>query len=147
MVAGPRAREIDPGLWRRAVLTWMSIILAETAHGVLRELFLAPQIGDLRARQIGVPIGCVIIFVIAWLTARWLNARSRGALLAVGALWVALTLTFEFAVGRATGASWSRILSDYNPARGGFMLLGLAFMLAAPLLAARLRNTVARNTA
>ena len=112
MVAGPRTREIDPGLWRRAVLAWMLIILAETTHGVIRELFLAPQIGDLRARQMGVAIGCGIIFVIAWLTARWLNARSRGALLAIGALWVVLTLIFEFAVGRATGASWNRILSD-----------------------------------
>ena len=45
----------------------------------------------------------------------------------VGALWVALTLTFEILLGRAIGASWDRILSDYNPARGGFMLAGLAF--------------------
>jgi hypothetical protein len=37
-------------------------------------------------------------------------------------------------------ASWERILSDYNPARGGFMVLGLAFMFFAPRLAAKLRR-------
>jgi len=50
-----------------------------------------------------------------------------------------LTLIFEFALGRATGASWSRILSDYNPTHGGLMLLGLAFMFITPWLTRRLR--------
>jgi hypothetical protein len=59
----------------------------------------------------------------------------------VGALWVGLTLVFEFSLGRATGASWSRILSDYDPSRGGLMLLGMAFMFLAPMLAARFRFT------
>ena len=129
-------------LARRATLAWMLIILAETLHGALREIFIAPQIGDLRARQLGVFIGSVIIFAIACLMVRWLGARTRGEHLAVGVGWVVLTVLFEFALGRALGASWERIFSDYNPARGGFMALGLAFMAVAPLLAARLRNPI-----
>ena len=130
----------EVAFWRRAVLAWMLIMLAETLSGTARNLFIAPVIGDLRARQLGVPVGCLLIFVIAWLTARWLDARTRRAQLAAGVLWVALTLMFEFLLGRALGMSWDRILSDYNPARGGLMLLGLAFMLFAPLIAARMRN-------
>ena len=114
--------------WYRAALVWMLIMLAETGHGVVREVFIAPVIGDLRARQLGVLVGCVIIFVIAWLTARWMGAGTRRAQFTVGAFWVALTLVFEIALGRALGLSWARILSDYNPAHGGFMMLGLAFM-------------------
>ena len=53
--------------------------------------------------------------------------------------WVE-ALNAEAIPDRALGMSWDRILSDYNPARGGLMLLGLAFMLFAPLIAARLRN-------
>ncbi len=118
----------------------MLIILAETAHGMARELFIAPAIGDLRARQVGVLIGSVIVLGVAWLTARWLDARTRRLQFAIGALWVTLTLTFEILVGRAIGASWERIISDFNPARGGFMLAGLAVLFCAPWLTARLRG-------
>lgn len=139
MVAGPRDREAVSFPGWRASLTWMLIILVETLHGMAREIFIAPALGDLRARQVGVLSGCVLIFSIAWLTARWMGARSRRAQLLVGGYWVALTLAFEFALGRALGASWERILEDYNPARGGFMMLGMAFLFLAPMLAARLR--------
>jgi hypothetical protein len=125
--------------WFRAALVWMLIMLAETGHGMVREVFIAPVLGGLRARQLGVLTGCVIIFVIAWLTARWMSANTRRQQLMVGAYWVLLTVIFEFALGRATGASWSRLLSDYNPAHGGFMLLGLAFMFITPWLTKRLR--------
>ena len=109
------------------------MMLAETAHGAIREVFIAPAIGGLRARQLGVFVGALLILIIAWLMARWLNAATRRDQLLVGAFWVGLTLVFEFTLGRATGESWSRILADYNPARGGLMLLGLAFMFCTPM--------------
>jgi hypothetical protein len=139
MVAGSRV-QVDAFPWWRAALVWMLIILAETLHGLLREIFVAPQLGDLRARQLGVLIGCALIFLIAWGTARWMGARSRHVQLKVGAMWILLTVVFEFALGRAMGLGWDRILADYNPARGGFMILGMVFMFLAPLLAARLRS-------
>ncbi|HKU91638.1 MAG TPA: hypothetical protein VJP84_17740 [Steroidobacteraceae bacterium] len=140
MVDGSQRGEVEAFPWWRASLTWMLIILAETLHGMVREIFIAPVLGDLRARQVGVLVGCVLIFIIAWLTVRWIGAKSRRAQLEVGALWVVLTLIFEIALGRALGASWDRILEDYNPARGGLMILGMAFLFLAPRLAAAWRR-------
>ena len=48
-------------------------------------------------------VACVIIFVIALLLARWMKATSTRDQFRVGAFWVALTLVFEFALGRAMG--------------------------------------------
>jgi hypothetical protein len=142
MDAGSRSIEVIRAVpWRRATLVWMLIILVETLHGSVREVFIAPVLGDLRARQTGVPVGCLIIFLIAWATARWIAATTRQAQVFVGAYWAVLTLVFEILLGRALGASWSRLLSDYDPTRGGFMWLGLLFMVFAPLLAAKLRRT------
>jgi hypothetical protein len=121
--------------WMRATLTWMAMMLAETGHGVVREIFIAPVIGALPARQLGVLTGSLIVLAIAWLTARWVDARTSRAQYAVGALWVVLTILFEFSLGRATGMSWARLLGDYDPARGGFLLLGLAVMFLAPRIA------------
>jgi hypothetical protein len=116
--------------WLRAALVWMLIMLAETGNGVIREVFIAPVIGAMRARQLGVLIDCVLIFVIAWLTARWMSARTRRDQLMVGAFWVGITLVFEVALGRATGD---------NPLHSGLLLLGLAFMFITPLLTGRSR--------
>ena len=118
--------------WLRAALVWMLFMLAETGSGLVREVFIAPVLGDLRARQLGVLVSCIILFVIAWLTARWMGAGTRRQQLMVGGFWVLLTLIFEFALGRAIGVSWSSILS-------GFMLLGLAFMFITPWLTRKLR--------
>jgi hypothetical protein len=126
-------------MWLRATLVWMLIMLAETGHGVVREVFIAPAIGGLRARQLGVLVGCIIVFVIALLLARWMKAGSRRDQFRVGAYWVALTLVFEFALGHAMGLSWTRLFSDYNPAHGGFMLLGLVFLFLTPWLTRKLR--------
>ena len=113
---------------------------AETVHGMARNIFLAPLLGDLRARQLGVLIGTLIVLLIAWLSARWIGAVTRRDQLLTGAFWVLLTVGFEIVLGRALGASWDRIVSDYNPARGGYMIAGLAVMLVAPRFAMQLRR-------
>jgi hypothetical protein len=47
-------------------------------------------------------------------------------------VWVLLTECFEYTLGRLLGLDVERMLADYDLARGGFMLFGLAFMLLAP---------------
>lgn len=54
----------------RAAAVWLLIIAAETAHGILRTLPLAPAVGDLQARQVGVPVGSLPGLAVAWLTIR-----------------------------------------------------------------------------
>ena len=123
--------------WSRALLAWLLIVLAETVHGILRQLLLAPAIGDLPARQVGVFVGSAIIFAVAWLTIRWIGARRVREQFAIGAVWVALIVAFEISLGLALGYSRERMLSDYDLANGGWMGFGLLFLLCAPWLAAR----------
>jgi hypothetical protein len=126
-------------IWRRALVVWLVVIAAETVHGILRQLFLAPIVGDLAARQIGVVVGSFIIFIIAFVSVRWLNARTLREQLGVGALWVVLTVVFELALGTLLGLTRERMLADYDLTAGGFMAFGLLFLLLSPVLAARAR--------
>jgi hypothetical protein len=128
--------------WRKAILVWLLIIVVESVHGVLRNLFVAPSIGDFAARQAGVFIGSALILLVAWLMAPWLNLGSRAHFAYAGLLWVGLTVAFEFALGAMMGLSWERISSDYNVAKGGLLPLGLVVMAFAPYAGAWLR----RNT-
>jgi hypothetical protein len=125
---------------RRPLVVWIVIILVESVHGVLRQLFLTPLVGDLPARQLGVLVGSFLVFAIALLFSRWLGARTLRAQLAVGLVWVVLTVGFELGLGVVLGLPRERILADYDIAAGGFMAFGLLFMLLAPALAARLRR-------
>lgn len=50
--------------WTRGLVAWLPIILAETVHGTLRTPYVAPVIGDLPARRLGVLSGTLIIFLV-----------------------------------------------------------------------------------
>ena len=123
----------------RALLVWLLLMAVETLQGAARHLLF--DISDLRIRQISVLSGALVIFLIAWACEPLLKIRTGRAALAVGGLWVVLTLAFELSLGRLLGLSWTRIGSDYDLANGGLMPLGLAVMALTPWLARRLRTS------
>jgi hypothetical protein len=127
-------------VWGRALVIVFGIACAETLHGIARTLWLTPRIGDLRARQLGVLTGSLLILGIATLSIRWLGPRTARQALAIGMLWLLWMLTFEVGLGWALGTPWSRVAADYDPSQGGFMLFGMAALLLAPTIAARIRN-------
>ena len=132
--------------WPKALVVWVLIVIAESIHGIIRQIFIAPVIGDLHARQVGVLTGSAIIFSIAWACIRWINTRLFVEQFKVGLLWVILIVVFEFGLGSVIGYSLKRILSDYDMTEGGFMGLGLLFMVFAPALAAKARGFGQRST-
>ncbi len=124
----------------RAFLIWIAIILAESIHGTIRQIFLAPLIGDFPARRIAVFTGMVLIFLITYFSIRWIGAPAQRSLLVIGFMWVILTALFEFGLGFFVfGFSPERIFEDYDLSRGGLMGFGLLFMFFAPVLADKLR--------
>jgi hypothetical protein len=127
----------------RAIAVWLVLMVAEVIHGILRGLLLVPLVGDLRARQVGVFVGSLLILVLTYLFVRWIRAGSPVRLLAVGGLWLVLTVLFEFALGRLVlGLPWQQIRQDYDLPRGGLMLFGLLVIALSPLLMSWWRGEV-----
>lgn len=125
----------------RAFLVWCLILVLEFFHGVARTMWLVPVVGDLRARQIGVLLGSLLILFVAWLASRWIGARTPRQLLAIGLAWTALMTGAEILLGRALfGYPWSRIAEDFDPRQGGLLAFGLLVLAVAPALAHRWRN-------
>ena len=61
-------------------------------------------------------------------------------LLFIGALWLVLTLAFEFGLGHALGRSWAALLADYDLTRGGLLSIGMVVLALAPWIAAHFRD-------
>mgnify|MGYP000019864735 FL=1 len=125
----------------RAVAVWLMIVVAESISGTIRRIWLAPALGELKSHQIGVLTGSVLILLIAWLTARWLDAPTFKAQLQTGVLWMLLMLCFEFGVGYAIGNSMQKMLIEYDLSPERLMALGSLALLFAPALAARMTAT------
>lgn len=127
----------------RGMVVWCGIIIVEVCHGIARTVFLAPVVGDVRARQIAVFTGSILILIVAASFIGWIRPARVGEAVAVGVVWLLLTLAFEIAFGRyVVHAPWARIASDYDLLRGGLLPIGLVVLTMAPLIAARVRHVL-----
>jgi len=123
----------------RYFLAWLPMILIAVANGALRETWLVPRLGEHAARQASTLILIALFALyIGYVLHRWPITSSDQAM-AVGALWLALTLAFEFALGRfVSGLSSREIIEEYNVAAGRLWVLVPIWIAAAPYVFFRL---------
>jgi hypothetical protein len=130
------------------MLIWLLLMAAEMVHGIARTVWLAPVLGDFRARQIAVFSGSLLILLIVSMTIQWMRVPSQRLLAPIGFFWVVLTVGFEIGFGRVIlGYPWARLASDYDPREGGLLPIGLAVMALSPWLATRIRGAPPGNEA
>jgi len=128
-------------IYFKAFLVWGIIAAVEVAHGILRARLLAPRVGDLRSRQIGVFSGSVLILLIAYFAIPWLCPVTAFVAGLIGLLWFFAMLVFEFWLGRVVfKLPWERLLADFNIAKGGLLWFGMLVLLLAPFIAGKLRG-------
>lgn len=128
-------------LVRRALALLALILVAEVLNGTVRQLLVAPLVGDFTARQIATGTGCLLIGGITWFSSAWLAAPTARAQWQVGGLWLVLMLAFEIGIGRlVAGVPWERLVADYDLSQGGLLGLGMAWLASAPRAVAVLRD-------
>jgi hypothetical protein len=120
---------------------WIVLLVAMFCNGTLRVLALQPFLGEDMARQWASLSGVCVIGALSGLFVRACPEATRGQLLSVGAIWLVLTLAFEFLFGHfVSGASWAALLADYDIRRGRLWVLVLLATLLAPWLWGTLRK-------
>ncbi len=121
-------------LMAHATLAWLLLAVVMFTNGAVRALVWQPWLGEHLARQLATGLGVLIVFGFAFRFVRRLDAPSGVGLLRVGALWLALTLLFEFGLGYITGMSWEAMLADYDILKGRLWPLIPTAALVAPWL-------------
>ncbi|MFY9973129.1 MAG: hypothetical protein WAK53_02640 [Chromatiaceae bacterium] len=126
-------------MWRY-ILAWLPMVAIAIANGVVREAWYGSQLGELRAHQVSTLSAVVLLgLYMGWVIRRW-PPRSGARALGVGALWLGLTLAFEFLFGHyVAGHSWDRLVRDYDLLSGRLWPLVLLWVAAAPYLLSRSR--------
>ena len=98
-------------------------------------LWYGRYLSDLRAHQLSSLIGIVLFGLYIWFSLRRARPATGSQALAVGFLWLGLTVAFEFSFGHfVAGHSWSRLFQDYNLFAGRLWVLVLLWLTLAPYL-------------
>ena len=123
-------------IYFRAILTWLLFIPIVFMNAAVRELVYKPFTGELLAHQVSTITGSVAFFLLAFFLLRhYMYNTPNNKLLLIGLMWVALTIVFEFGLGIfVTGASWNKMLNDYNIGQGRIWIFFLVIILITPFI-------------
>jgi hypothetical protein len=118
---------------RRWLLAWVGAPVLAIVNGAARELAYKDHVGESAANQISVAPLLALLALYFWLLQRrWPLATRRDAL-SIGAIWVALSVLFEFGFGHyVEGDSWTVLLQNYDVKAGNVWILILLWIAAGP---------------
>lgn len=130
----------------RASAVWLLIVVVAVINGGIRQALISPRTGDTVGHAISTIMLCAAILLLCWVTIEWMRPATRREVWWIGALWVTLTLAFEFLAGHYVfGTPWRQLLADYNVFRGRIWVLVLITTAIGPWLAARSRRLRLRH--
>jgi hypothetical protein len=122
-------------------LAWIPMVLIGIANGAIRQFGYGRLLGELLSHQISSVTGIIFFGLYVWtLSLRW-PLQSSSQAIAIGLIWLGLTVAFEFLFGHYVAKhSWSRLLSDYNILKGRLWSLVLIAITIAPYVVYRIRS-------
>jgi hypothetical protein len=123
--------------WMRIIGTWLVLAVAMTFNGIFRETVLRRTMTSQGADIASALLGIVIIVGVTWLLFPPLAGLPVGVLLEISVVLVALTVGFEFAVGRwVDRKSWDMLLESYAIWRGHLWPILLLILALTPFIVA-----------
>jgi hypothetical protein len=128
---------------RRALLIWVALCLVAIANGTFRQFLLLPSVGAYAGHLISSVMLALLILFVAWRFIRWIGPATVREAWAVGVLWLATTVVFEFVAGHFLfHHPWSKLLADYDVRQGRVWVVVLLATAVAPRWAAGFRGLV-----
>jgi hypothetical protein len=128
-----------PRLYLYAAAAWVPLAALAVLNGLLRNYAYGPLVSEQLAHLLSSILLIAVVLAVAYLFLRLARvAYGPGDLLLVGAIWLALTVAFEFLFGHyVAGHPWSKLLADYNIFKGRVWALVLFAIFLAPVIMGR----------
>lgn len=129
----------------RTLVVWFAILVLAFVNGLLREAVMVKSF----ERNVAFTLSGVIliagIVVVSVLSIRWIGRFTLPQYLAIGLLWLVLTLAFEFGFGMLRGNSLATILDAYRFRDGNIWPIVLVVVLLAPAIGAFARGLILKG--
>jgi hypothetical protein len=122
-------------------VAWLLMPIIGIINGTIRQYAYSNALGELRVHQVSTVTGIFLFGLYIWaLTLLW-KIRSSAEAIAIGLIWLTLTIAFEFLFGHyVMKHPWSRLLHDYNLFEGRLWVLVLLWVTLAPYVFHKLSN-------
>lgn len=117
------------------------MVILAILNGTLREKGYKNFMGELSAHQLSTFIGLILFAVYIWFLTGIFQIGSSAKALAIGGMWLVMTILFEFVFGHfVMHHPWRKLFNDYNIFKGRVWILVLIWTTVAPYLFYRVRN-------
>ena len=118
---------------------WIVFVVMAILNGTLRVYVIIPIAGDYIGHVISSLILSAIIFVSTYFFVKKKNLATSNYLVTIGALWILMTIAFEFLFGHyVMNHSWEKLFADYNIFTGRVWMLVLFVTFLSPIISGRL---------
>ena len=119
-------------MWKY-VLTWIPMVFIAIINGAIREGWYRKHLSELQPHQVSTATGVLLFGVYIWALIRTWRPASAGQAIAIGLVWLGMTVVFEFLFGHYVAKrSWRELLHDYNIVAGRVWLVVLLWITIAP---------------
>lgn len=106
-------------MWLKYIIAWLPLPALAVINGFIRNYIYLDSVGELHAHQISTVILLLIISAYVIFINSKLKINSSKTSLAMGLIWLLLTVGFEFGFGHYVfGNSWEKLLADYDLSKG-----------------------------
>ena len=129
------ALELEVKVFLYSVGIWLLLLVLAIVNAGIREAFYKPKLGDNLGHAISSIIAIGYTLIITYFFVNYIKVSvTKIDLLLIGALWLTLTVVFEFGFGHyVIGHSWRYLLADYNILKGRLWSLVLLVTFVSPL--------------
>lgn len=122
-------------------VAWLLMPIIGIINGTIRQYAYSNALGELRAHQVSTVTGIFLFGLYIWALTLFWKIRSSAEAIAIGLIWLTLTIAFEFLFGHyVMKHSWSRLFHDYNLFEGRLWVLVLLWVTLAPYVFHKLSN-------
>jgi hypothetical protein len=127
-------------MWKY-VLAWIPMIPIAIVNGAFRGAWYGKHMRELRAHQLSTLSAVLLFGAYIWFVMRILPPDTAGQAVAIGLVWLGLTVLFEFMFGHyVAGLTWSKLLYDYNLCAGRVWVAVLIWVAVTPYIFYRLQK-------
>jgi hypothetical protein len=117
------------------VLAWLPMVFIAIGNGAIREGWYGKYLSELQAHQISTVTGVLLFGGYIWLLIRIWRPASAEQAIAIGLVWLGMTIAFEFLFGHYVAKrSWSDLLHDDNIFAGRVWLVVVVWVTLVPYL-------------